>query len=488
MILLSALLESVPVLEVQGAQQIEVDNLAIDSRLVRPGGVFIAVKGTRSDGHKFIEIAIQNGARVIVCEKIPAVTDPDMTYVRVRNTASVSGIMAHQFYGRPTEKLSLIGITGTNGKTTVATILYRMMQELLERKAGLISTIVNKIGDQELSSTHTTPDPVSLNRLLGEMVSAGCEVVFMEVSSHAIDQERVSGLKFSGGVFTNISHDHLDYHGDFMTYIKVKKKFFDGLSSDAFALINIDDPRGEVMVQNCSAKVSKYSLQKLADFKAKVLANEITGLHLRINDVEMHSRLVGEFNAYNLLAAYGVAVNMGMDQQQAVTALSGLGPVAGRFDIISHPDTGIHAVVDYAHTPDALEKVLKTLKVLVRAPSKLIVIAGCGGDRDTAKRPLMGGLAARHGDIAILTSDNPRSEAPDRILDMMESGIRTEDKGHVYRISDRKEAIRTAVRLAEKHDTILIAGKGHETYQEIQGIKYPFDDKKVVHDALFENI
>jgi UDP-N-acetylmuramoyl-L-alanyl-D-glutamate--2,6-diaminopimelate ligase len=367
-------------------------------------------------------------------------------------------------------------------------MLYQMMQEVMGRKAGLISTIVNRVGGEEVPSTHTTPDPVSLNRLLGEMVAAGCDVVFMEVSSHAIDQERISGLKFSGGVFTNISHDHLDYHGDFATYIKVKKKFFDALSPDAFALINVDDPRGEVMVQNCSAKVSKYSLQKLADYKAKVLANEITGLHLRIDDVEMHSRLVGEFNAYNLLAAYGVAINLGLDRQQAVTALSGLGPVAGRFDIISHPVSGIHAIVDYAHTPDALEKVLKTLRVLVRPPSNLIVIAGCGGDRDVTKRPLMGGLAARHGDIAILTSDNPRSEDPGQILDMMESGVRIEDKGHVYRIADRREAIRTAVRLAQKNDTILIAGKGHETYQEIQGIKYPFDDKNVVHEALFENI
>lgn len=486
--LLGELLTDVRVSEVRGAEQVMVEHIAIDSREAGSGGLFFAVKGTKSDGHKFIESAVQNGARVIVCEELPAVIDDAVTYVRVADTRTVVGVIAHQYYDRPSEALRLVGITGTNGKTTVATLLYRLMLEHEQRKTGLISTVDYRIGDTVLPATHTTPDAIALNRLLREMVDAGCTDVFMEVSSHAIDQGRIQGLKFTGGVFTNISHDHLDYHGDFATYIGVKKRFFDGLHKDAFALVNIDDPRGEVMVQNCSAKVSKYSLQKLADFKAKVLANEITGLHIRIDDVEMHSRLVGEFNAYNLLAAYGAAVCLNVERQQAMTALSGLGPVAGRFDIVSHPESGIHAVVDYAHTPDALEKVLLTLRPLVRKPQKLFVIAGCGGDRDKSKRPLMGAIAAGNADIAILTSDNPRTEDPEVILDMMEEGIAKKDSAHVYRISDRKQAIRTAVRMAQRGDTILIAGKGHETYQEVHGVKYPFDDKKVVHEALFKDI
>ena len=486
--LLSQLLEGVEVLQVQGTEQLIVQHIAMDSREVLPGGMFIAAKGTRSDGQMFIDNAIQNGARVIVCESPPAGLPDEITCVKVPSATKAIGIIAHHFYGKPTEHLKLVGITGTNGKTTVATLLYHLLQDMIGERAGLISTVEYRVGKDILPSTHTTPDPVSLNRLLAQMVEAGCAYGFMEVSSHALDQDRVYGLKFAGGVFTNISHDHLDYHGDFLTYIKVKKGFFDELSSDAFAVINADDPRGEFMVQNCSAKVSKYSLHKLADFKAKVLANEITGLHLRIDDVEMHSRLVGEFNAWNLLAAYGAAVCLGIDRHQAITALSALGPVAGRFDILSHPVSGVHAIVDYAHTPDALEKVLKTLRAIVQPPARLIVAAGCGGDRDKTKRPIMGKIAAAIADIAILTSDNPRSENPEHILDMMMEGVESKDRQHVYRITDRREAIRTAVRMARKGDTILIAGKGHETYQEIQGVKYPFDDKKAVHDALFEDI
>lgn len=436
----------------------------------------------------FIDNAIQNGARVIVCETPPTGLPEEITCVKVIHASKAIGIIAHNFYGKPTEQLKLIGITGTNGKTTVATLLYHLMQDMMGVGAGLISTVEYRVMKKIYPSTHTTPDPISLNRLLAEMVEAGCLYGFMEVSSHAIDQDRVHGLKFSGGVFTNISHDHLDYHGDFLTYIKVKKRFFDELSPDAFAVINVDDPRGEVMVQNCSAKVSKYSLHKLADFKAKVLANEITGLHLRIDDIEMHSRLVGEFNALNLLAAYGAAVCLGIDRHQVIVALSALGPVAGRFDIISHPVSGVHAIVDYAHTPDALEKVLKTLHAIVKSPARLLAVAGCGGDRDKTKRPIMGKIAATMSDITILTSDNPRTENPEHILDMMMEGVESEERAHVYRITDRREAIRTAVRMARKGDTILIAGKGHETYQEINGVKYPFDDKKVVHEALFNDI
>lgn len=486
--LLSELLEGVEVLHVQGTQQLMVQHIAMDSREARPGGMFIAAKGTRSDGHMFIDNAIQNGARVIVCETPPVGLPAEVVCVKVPQAAKALGIIAHNFYGKPTMHLKLVGVTGTNGKTTVATLLYHLMQDMLGQKAGLISTVEYKVGHETFPSTHTTPDPVSLNRLLAEMLEAGCAYGFMEVSSHAIDQDRVHGLRFTGGIFTNISHDHLDYHGDFLTYIKVKKRFFDELSPDAFAVINADDPRSEFMVQNCSAKVSKYSLHKLADFKAKVLANEITGLHLKIDDVEMHTRLVGEFNAWNLLAAYGAAVCLGIDRHEAITALSALGPVAGRFDILSHPGSGVHAIVDYAHTPDALEKVLHTLRDIVQPPARLIAIAGCGGDRDKTKRPIMGRIAASMSDLAILTSDNPRSENPEHILDMMMEGVDQTQRGHVYRITDRREAIRTAVRMARKGDTILIAGKGHETYQEIQGVKYPFDDKKVVQDALFKDI
>ena len=487
MTLLSELLEGVEVLNMDGAEQCIVQHIAIDSREVQPGGLFIAAKGTRSDGHMFIENAIQNGARVIVCEAPPAGLPEEVTCVKVRSTLRAMGIIAHNFYGRPTRSLKLVGVTGTNGKTTVASLLYHIMQNLPGENAGLISTVEYRISAEMLPSTHTTPDPVNLNRLLARMVQEGCTYGFMEVSSHAIDQERIGGLHFAGGIFTNISHDHLDYHGDFATYIRVKKRFFDELSPEAFAVINADDPRGEVMVQNCSAKVSKYSLHKLADFKAKVLANEITGLHLRIDDVEMHSRLVGEFNAWNLLATYGAAVCLGIERHQAITALSALGPVAGRFDIISHPVSGVHAIVDYAHTPDALEKTLKTLRALVKSPARLIAIAGCGGDRDKTKRPVMGKIVATMADLAILTSDNPRSEDPEHILDMMMEGVDSKLRTHVYRITDRREAIRTAVRMAAKGDAILIAGKGHETYQEIKGVKYPFDDKKVVHNALFED-
>jgi UDP-N-acetylmuramoyl-L-alanyl-D-glutamate--2,6-diaminopimelate ligase len=486
--LLDQLLEGVEKSKVTGQEQLMVEHIAMDSREVRPGGMFIAVKGTRSDGHTFIDNAIQNGARVIVCETLPDPLPAGITFVKVKQAAKALGTIAHHFYDDPTDHLELVGVTGTNGKTTVATLLYHLMEDIMNEKAGLISTVEYRIGDTIFPSTHTTPDPVALNRMLAQMVETGCKYAFMEVSSHAIDQDRVHGLKFAGGIFTNISHDHLDYHGDFLTYINVKKRFFDELSPDAFAVINADDPRGDFMIQNCRAKVSKYSLHKLADFKAKVLANEITGLHLRIDDIEMHSRLVGEFNASNLLAAYGAAVCLGLERHQAITALSALGPVAGRFDIISHPVSGVHAIVDYAHTPDALEKVLKTLRAIVQSPAKLIAVAGCGGDRDKTKRPLMGRIAATLSDLAILTSDNPRSENPEHILDMMMEGVESKDRSHVYRITDRREAIRSAVRMAKKGDTILIAGKGHEAYQEIQGVKYPFDDKKVVHDALFEDI
>lgn len=485
---LGHLLEGVDVVSMHGTEPLDVHHIAMDSRAVRPDGLFIAARGTRSDGHTFIDIAIQNGVRVIICESLPDVLHEHVCYVCVRHSAMSAGVMAHNFYGKPSRHLTLVGITGTNGKTTVATLLYRLMQEILGVHTGLISTVEYRIGTEVFPSTHTTPDPVALNDLLSQMVKAGCRYAFMEVSSHAIDQHRVRGLRFAGGVFTNISHDHLDYHGDFLTYIKVKKKFFDELGTQAFALINADDPRGEFMVQNCSAKVSKYSLHRIADFKAKVLTNDITGLHLRIDEMEMHSRLVGEFNAWNLLAAYGAAVCLGIDRHHALTGLSALGPVAGRFDILSHPASGVHAIVDYAHTPDALDKVLRTLRDIVAPPARLITVAGCGGDRDTTKRPVMGRIVAELSDVAIVTSDNPRSEDPDRIIEMMMEGIDPAQRSHVYKVADRREAIRMAARMAVRGDTILIAGKGHETYQEIRGVKYPFDDKNAVQDALDEII
>ncbi len=486
--LLASLLEDVEVVSLHGNGQLMIREIAIDSRKAGSGDVFIAIPGTKSDGHMFIDKAVENGVKVIVCERLPDKRSADVTWVQVKNAAAVAGTMAHNYYGKPSQRMQLVGITGTNGKTTVSTLLYRVFHEVFDIHTGLISTVEYRIGDTVIPATHTTPDPLTLNRVLAEMVAASCRFCFMEVSSHAIVQERIHGLQFSGGVFTNISHDHLDYHGDFASYIKAKKKFFDELDTQAFALINADDPRSPVMVQNTRAKVSKFSLQKHADFKARILASGMDGLHLRIDEMEMHSTLVGAFNAYNILTAYATAICLGMDRHEVITALSGLGPVAGRFDSLSHPVSRIHAVVDYAHTPDALQKVMEAIVTVLQPPARLIVVVGCGGDRDRQKRPVMGRIAAAGAHIAILTSDNPRSEDPVAILDEMMAGIASEDSNKVFRNTDRREAIRMAVRMASAGDTILIAGKGHEKYQEINGVKHPFDDKKIVQDALFEDI
>lgn len=484
---LKEVMEGIDILEKFGKEYKEIGEPVIDSRKIQPDGLFVAIHGTQTDGHKFIDNVIQNGARVVVCQRFPDDLHDEVTYIKVADTADASGIIAHNYFGRPTHKLCLIGVTGTNGKTTTVTLLHDLMVAL-GLKSGLISTVECRIASTVIPATHTTPDPVSLNALLADMVSEGCDYVFMEVSSHAIDQKRISGLRFEGAVFTNITHDHLDYHGNFKHYLDTKKKFFDGLGARAFALVNADDPRGEVMVQNTEGKVSKYSLYKMAEFKAKILSNHIEGLHLRLDDVEMMSRLVGDFNAYNILAVYGCAILLGLNRQEVITALSGLQPVEGRFDLIRHPGSGKSAIVDYAHTPDALKKVLSTLQELKEPGSKLIAVVGCGGDRDRDKRPKMANLAATLADIAILTSDNPRTEDPEEILNEMQEGIAKERSRQVFKITDRKEAIRAAVQFASDADIILIAGKGHEKYQEIHGVKHPFDDKEIVQDALFKDI
>lgn len=484
---LRALLQDLEVLSIDGDEDRLVKHVSIDSRQVEQSGMFIAIRGTLTDGHKFIDNAVQKGAEVVVCSVLPEARSQGVTWVLVEDPAYAAGVIAHAFYGRPTERMQVIGVTGTNGKTTVATLLCNLLREM-GFESGLISTVAYRIGSEELPATHTTPDQVTLNRLCAQMAGRGCKYVCMEVSSHALAQQRVAGMRFAGGIFTNISHDHLDYHGDFSNYLNTKKKFFDGLGTHAFALINADDPRANVMVQNTQAKVSKYSLHKVADFKARVLDNQIIGLHLQIDDVEMMSRLVGTFNAYNLLAVYGAARLLGLEKQRVITILSGLDPVDGRFDVIYQPESGVSAIVDYAHTPDALQKVMGTLQQLKTRDMHVIVVVGCGGDRDREKRPLMARIATTMSDTAILTSDNPRTEDPDRILDDMEKGVPAGMKKRVLRVVNRKEAIRTAVRIAGSGDVILIAGKGHEHYQEIHGERFPFNDKEIVHDALFEDI
>ncbi len=460
----------------------EISSIQFDSRKTEPDSVFVAIKGRTADGHEFIDKAIDRGAVCIVAEHEVEQIPPGVTYLLVKNSAEVLGQMASNFYGRPSHQLTMVGVTGTNGKTTVATLLYRLFTALGNR-CGLISTVENRIGTLVEQTTFTTPDPVIIQRLLARMVEAGCTHAFMEVSSHALDQERVAGIAWDGAIFSNITHDHLDYHGDFANYIRAKKKFFDGLSAQAFALVNADDVHGEVMVQNTVAKVSTYSLTKVASFKARVIENRMDGLHLEINQVPVHTRLVGKFNAYNLLAIYGAAVLLGEDPGSVMTEISRLTPAEGRFDVVTGRKA-VFAVVDYAHTPDALSNVLSTLIQTRPKNARVICIVGCGGDRDKTKRPEMARIAARMADEVILTSDNPRSEDPEKILDDMWSGLNDEQEAKVLRIADRKEAIRAGVRLAKEGDIILVAGKGHEKYQEIRGQRFPFDDKQVLAEAL----
>ena len=481
---LSDVLYKVKLREVKGSTAVEVSDIQIDSRKIKAGSAFVAVKGTASDGHEFIEKAIENGATVIVYENAPAAKKENVVYVEVENSAAAAAYIANNFFGRPSEKMKLVGVTGTNGKTTIATLLYKLFTRL-GYKCGLLSTVENQIGEKVVPATHTTPDAISLNKLLSEMVEAGCTHVFMETSSHAVHQNRTTGLQYAGGIFSNITHDHLDYHKTFDEYIRVKKAFFDSLSSSAFAISNADDKRGTVMLQNTNAKKYYYSLKTLADFKGKILDNSLSGLVMMVNDIEVHFRLIGEFNAYNLLAVYGAAICLGEDKQEVLTALSLLTGAEGRFDYLVSPKEKVIAIVDYAHTPDALLNVLATIKKLKKGFEQVITVVGCGGDRDKTKRPVMAEAACEYSDKAIFTSDNPRSEDPVQIIKDMENGLSTAARRKYISIVDRKEAIKTAISLAKPEDIILVAGKGHEKYQEIKGVKNHFDDKEIVKE-IFE--
>ena len=482
--ILQDILYKVAISSVKGNTYIDVTSLQIDSRKISKGCCFIAVKGIAADGHTFIEKVIENGAAVIVCEILPAVLKENITYIEVENSAAAAGLMSHNFYGEPSAKIKLVGVTGTNGKTTIATLLFKLFSGL-NYKCGLISTVQNQIADTIIPATHTTPDAISLNALLKQMVDEGCEYVFMEVSSHAIHQHRIAGLQFAGALFSNITHDHLDYHKTFDEYIRVKKMWFDNLSSTAFAVSNADDKRGAVMLQNTLAKKYYYSLKTMADFKGKILDNSLTGLHLTINDIEVHFRLIGEFNAYNLLAVYGAAICLDEEKNEVLQILSSLDGAEGRFDYTVSKNEKLIGIVDYAHTPDALLNVLVTIKKLRKGIEQVITVVGCGGDRDKTKRPVMAEVACEYSDKVILTSDNPRSEDPLEILKDMEAGVKISAKKKVIAIADRREAIKTAISLAQKEDIVLIAGKGHEKYQDIKGVKYDFDDKKVLNE-MFE--
>ena len=482
--LLQDVLYKVAIRSVTGSTAVEINDVQTDSRKIKKGAVFIAVKGSAADGHQFIEKAIESGAAAVVGENLPDNRKDHVVYVQVENSAVAAGYMAHQFFGRPTEKVKLVGVTGTNGKTTIATLLYKLFTRL-GYTCGLISTVENRIGEQVVNATHTTPDAISLNQLLQQMSVAGCSHVFMETSSHALHQHRVAGLQYTGALFSNITHDHLDYHKTFDEYIRVKKSFFDGLSSHAFAISNADDKRGMVMLQNTAARKYYYSLRTLADFKGKILDNSLSGLLMNVNDVEVHFRLIGEFNAYNLLAVYGAAICLGEEKQEILTALSELSGAEGRFDYLISPKERIMAIVDYAHTPDALINVLAAIKKLKKGYEQVITVVGCGGDRDKTKRPVMAEVACEHSDKAIFTSDNPRSEQPEQIIRDMEAGLAPAYKRKYISITDRKEAIKTAISLAGPEDIILVAGKGHEKYQEIKGVRNHFDDRETVKE-LFE--
>ncbi|WMX13828.1 UDP-N-acetylmuramoyl-L-alanyl-D-glutamate--2,6-diaminopimelate ligase [Aureispira sp. CCB-E] len=462
----------------------EIESLQFDSRKVVKGALFVAIKGVETDGHLYIDKAIQNGACVVLCEQIDKVQE-NVLYIRVRDTAETLGHFANTFYGAPSQQLKLVGVTGTNGKTTTVTLLHNLFSQL-GYTVGLISTVENKIGQEVIPSTHTTPDVITLNQLLVEMNHAGCEYAFMEVSSHAVDQKRIAGIHFEGGVFSNITHDHLDYHKTFQNYIYAKKGFFDALPKTAFALTNLDDKRGEVMLQNTVAQKATYALRQMADFKGKIMENNLSGLVLYLDGEEVYARLVGGFNAYNLLSVYATARLLGADKLEVLAVMSNLAAPEGRFDYIQNEQLGVVGIVDYAHTPDALEKVLQTIDKLRTGNGRIITVVGCGGDRDKTKRPLMAKVACDYSQQTILTSDNPRTEEPEAILLDMEQGVPPYANRKTLVITDRKQAIRTACQLAQKGDIILVAGKGHEKYQDINGVKHPFDDKEELRNALNE--
>lgn len=478
--LLNNLLAQSQVLARAGAADAEISALCYDSRTVEAGSCFFAVVGTVTDGHRFIPMAIERGAAAVVCQQMPEEVDPRVAYVVVEDSEQVMAEMAAAFYDHPSRELKLVGVTGTNGKTTTATLLYELVRRLGYR-AGLISTVVYKIDDREITSTHTTPDTIRLNEMLREMVEVGCDYCFMECSSHAIVQRRTYGLHFTGGLFSNLTHDHLDYHKTFAEYLKAKKGFFDALPKSAFALTNVDDRNGRVMVQNTRARIKSYSLRSMADYRCKIVEMHLDGMLLQLNGRELWSPLTGRFNASNLLAVYATAVELGFDEEEVMTALSLLRPVSGRFECV-RADNGLLGVVDYAHTPDALENVLQTIDEIRGEDSSLVVVCGCGGNRDREKRPEMARIAAAHATTTILTSDNPRHEDPEAILDEMEQGI---PSGSRYlRITDRAAAIRTAVMLAKAGDVILVAGKGHETYQIVGDERHPFDDRAELRKAF----
>ena len=482
MIVLKDILYKVSIEAVKGSTEIAVNKIEFDSRKIQENDVFVAIRGTLSNGHDFIEKAINLGAVVVICDTLPDVIVTGITYIQVKDTNSALAFMANNYYDNPSSKLKLVGITGTNGKTTVASLLYQLFKKA-GYKVGLLSTVKIMVDEVEYKATHTTPDSLTINYYLNEMVAIGCEYCFMEVSSHGIHQKRTEGLHFEGGVFTNLSHDHLDYHPTFAEYRDVKKSFFDHLPKTAFALTNIDDKNGLVMLQNTYAKKLTYALKSYADYKAQILENQLSGLLLKINENEVWVKLIGTFNAYNLLAIYGTAVQLGVESFEALRLLSELESVSGRFQFIISNEK-ITAIVDYAHTPDALENVLKTINDIRTKNEQLITVVGCGGDRDKTKRPIMANIATQMSDKAIITSDNPRTENPAIIIAEMEAGVEPQNFKKSLSIEDRKQAIKTACQLANPNDIILIAGKGHETYQEINGVRHDFDDMKIVKEFL----
>ena len=479
---LKDILYGVSLRSLTGNRDESVSGIAFDSREVKEGFLFVAIKGLTVDGHDYIPKAIELGAKVIICQSLVEIEDEEITVVQTDNSSEALGIIASNFYGRPSEKIKLVGITGTNGKTTCATLLFELFINL-GYSVGLLSTVENKINNKILEASFTTPDALQLNQLLHDMVENGCSHCFMEVSSHALVQNRVAGIQFTGGVFTNISHDHLDYHKTFDEYISAKKLLFDGLASDAFALVNADDRRGSVMIQNTKAEKHRMAIKSMADFKVRIIHNTLQGLELNFDGVDVWFKQIGEFNAYNLLTAYGTAILLGEEKEAVLSALSITNGASGRFEKVDN-QTNVLAIVDYAHTPDALENVLGTIDDLRTKNELLVTVVGCGGDRDVSKRPKMSQIASKLSDKVILTSDNPRTEDPKKILEDMKAGIPKSKERNVMIIEDRKEAIRTACNLVKEHDIILVAGKGHETYQEINGVRHHFDDKEILNELL----
>lgn len=479
---LEKILKGIDVVSISGDLKTNVDRITFDSRSISAGSLFVAIRGSKSDGHDFIENAIASGAAAILCESVPAGVSGKVCWIKTSDTSIALGLAASNFYDNPSRSLKIVGVTGTNGKTTIATLLYRMFTQLGFR-CGLFSTVCNYVAGRELPATHTTPDPLQLNKLMSEMVEAGCTYAFMEVSSHAVDQKRIAGLRFTGGLFTNLTHDHLDYHKTFDNYLKAKKSWFDAMPAEAFALVNADDRNGQVMLQNCRSHHYTFSVRAMADFRCKIIEQSFSGMALKILDEEVWTRFVGDYNASNLLAVCAAASIMGAEKKEILRILSNLTPVAGRMEVITS-GSGVTGIVDYAHTPDALVNVIGTINKIREGNIKLITVVGAGGDRDRTKRPKMAFISAEGSAKVILTSDNPRTENPEMILDEMEAGLNTELKKKTLRIADRREAIKAAVMLAAPGDVVLVAGKGHETYQEINGVRHHFDDREELRNAF----